>query len=226
MIHAKVTAYMANELAGAPPQLDALLIKMRAGYHVSAGPHERYDPAPAMDLMPPCVIHREMIMGQFIHHVSSPIVMDEESDRHERIGQHFPREYSRSLSAKERTTIATTNGAQKSMYLPIRRRFIRRIVWFAALNQKRSRLRRELRQITHVGQDRSRGCGRVERWEVEAIEGDFSFFAPHPDGQVLMRQLPFGDYLPPDLIGFVRDFDAVTVPYWHPERKMEIVRPC
>ena len=226
MRHVKITAWMASELAGMAPQLDALLIKMRCRNHTSEGAHERYDPAPPMDLMPPCVIHREMVMGQFVHHVSSPILMAHDSDRHERIAQHFPREKSNFLIGSQRGTIATTNGQQKSMYLPVRRRFIRCIVWFAALNDQRSRLRKELRKVTHIGQDRSRGSGRVERWVVEPIDSDLSWFAPHPEGNVLMRQLPYGDWLPRDLIGAILDFDAVTVPYWHPGRKMEIVRPC
>ncbi len=222
-----VTARLANELAGAPPQLDGLLIKARCRFEPTAGAHERYDPAPPMDALPSCPIHRERLGPWWVHRVSSPIVAEARSDRHERIAQHFPREHALHLAEAERGVIATTNGPQKSMWLPVRRRLIEAVCWFAVVHDSPSVLRRELRRsVTHIGQDRSRGNGRVAEWIVQPAEADYSWFAPHPQGTVLMRQLPLGDWLPADLVGCVRDFDAVTPPYWHPGRRTEIVRPC
>jgi len=222
----KVTARLANELIGAAPQLDALLVKARCRFVPPAGPHERYDPAPAFETMPPIPIHREMFGGWLVHRCSSPILDTADSDRHQRIGQHFPRELAMHLEPSERGVIATTNGPQKSMYLPVRMRLVRRVVWFALLHERPARLRAELkRSVTYIGQDRSRGGGRVAEWTVEPVEHDWSWFAPHQQGTVLMRQLPWCDALPKDLIGYVRDFDAVTPPYWHPQRKTNAVRP-
>lgn len=207
--------------------LDALLIDVRCRFHPSAGGHEPYDPAPAMDLLPPCPIHREMVLGWWVHRVSSPIYPPAESDRHERIAQHFPRELSLCLDEKERGVIATTNGQQKSQWLPIRKRVIDRVAWFAVVHDSPKDLWRELkRSVTHIGQDRARGNGRVAEWTVEIVDEDYSWFAPHPQGTVLMRSLPYGDWLPKDLVGYVRDYDAVTPPLWHPGRKTEIIRPC
>lgn len=221
----KVTAVLASELAGLPPQLDALLVNARAPMHKST-PHERHDAAPAMSFMPPTPLHREMLGPWLVHHCSSPIY-DCTSDRHERIAQHFPRELSTHLHPSQQGTIATTNGAQKSMWLPIRQRAIWQVAWFAVVHDSPKELRRELRRsVVHLGQDRARGCGRVREWIVEAVDHDWSWYAPHPEGQVLMRQLPLGPWIPKDLCGFIRDFDAVAPPYWHPGRKTEIVRPC
>lgn len=223
----KVTAKLASELSGNAPQLDALLIDVRCRYHKTAGAHERYDPAPDMRLLPPCPIHRELVNGWWVHHVSSPILPPVESDRHERIAQHFPRELSLCLDAKERGVIATTNGQHKSQWLPVRRRLVERIVWFAVVHDSPKDLRRELRRsVTHIGQDRARGSGRVAEWTVEAIDEDYSWFAPHPEGTVLMRQLPYGEWLPKDLIGSFRELCAVTPPYWHPGRVCDAVVPC
>lgn len=223
----KVTARLASEISGSPPQLDGLLIDVRCRYYPPSGPHERYDPAPAMDAMPPCPIHRQMFGGWFVHHCSAPIVDVPQSDRHERFSQHFPREYACLLRSRDQGTIATTNGAHKSMWLPVRRRLISAVAWFVVVHDSPKELRRELRRsVTHIGQDRARGHGRVAEWVVEEADDDYSWFAPHPDGKVLMRSLPLGDWLPKDMVGYVRDFDAVTPPYYHPGRKTEIVRPC
>lgn len=222
----KVTARLVNELAGAAPQLDALLVKSRCRFFESP-PHERYDPAPSMDHMPPIPIHRERVGEWWIHRCSSPILPVAKADRHERIAQHFPRELAHCLREKDQGVIATTNGAQKSMWLPVRKRVVDCVSWFAVVHDRPSRLRAELkRSVIHLGQDRSRGNGRVAEWIVEEADDDYSWFAPHPQGTVLMRQMPVGDYLPRDLVGYVRDYDAVTPPYWHPGRKTECVRPC
>jgi hypothetical protein len=220
-----VTARLAGELAGEPPQLDALLIAARCRFHPSAGAHERYDPAPPMNKLPPCGIEREWLGDWLVHRCSSPIVDAPLSDRHERIGQHFPRERATLLAASEQGTIATTNGAQKSMYLPVRKRLIMRVAWFALVHHT-AEFRRDLkRSVKHLGQDRSRGNGRVAEWTVEIVEADYSWFAPHPQGTVLMRQLPVGDWLPADLVGAFQEYDACTPPYWHPSRKTSVMRP-
>jgi len=236
----KVTARLASELSGNAPQLDGLLVKVRSLMHPSAGAHERYDEAPPMNLLPPIPIHREMVNGWWVHRVSSPILAPVESDRHQRIAQHFPRGLSLLLAKGERGVIATTNGQHKSQWLPVRRRLVERIVWFAVVHDSPAVLRRELkRSLTdvdlnclingaiHVGAHRKLGSGRVAEWTVEAIDEDYSWFAPHPDGTVLMRQLPYGEWLPKDLIGFTRDYGSVTPPYWHPGRNVvDMVTPC
>lgn len=222
----KVVAVLANELAGAAPQLDALLVKARCRYHDSPA-HERFDPAPPLDAMPPTPLHREWLAGWLVHRCSSPILVDTAGERHSRVSQHFPRERSDLLASSERGTIATTNGAQKSYYLPIRKRLVDRVVWFAVVHDSPSTLRRELkRSVSHLGQDRAHGAGRVAEWSVEECDDDLSWFAPHPAGVVLMRQLPFGPHLPANLVGYRRDFNAVCPPYWHPGRMTEVVTPC
>lgn len=230
MRNCKVTAVLVNEMAGVPPQLDALLIDAVAKHNPSAGPHERYNSAPHPDTLPPIPLWKDKINGQWVYHVSAPIVPTHASDRHEHVNQHFPREQAGLMQASEQGVIATTNGAQKSYRLPVRMRLFDRVVWFACLgpsqNQRRSTLRKLLNSVTHIGQDRSRGHGRVSQWIVEECEHDWSWFAPSERGPVLMRNLPLGDDIPQGLIGARQDFDAVLPPYWHPQRKCEMVRPC
>lgn len=222
-----VTARLANEMSGAAPQLDAVLVKARCRMHPTVGAHERYDDCPPLDKLPPIPIEREWLDGWLVHRVSSPILAVADSDRHDRIAQRFPLELAGHLLPKEAGVIATTNGGQKSLYKPVRRQLVAAVSWFAVTIDSPATLRRELkRSVTHIGQDRARGCGRVAEWIVETTDSDRSWFAPHPDGLVLMRQLPFSDSLPAGLVGFTRDFDAVCPPYWHPGRKTEIVRPC
>jgi hypothetical protein len=222
-----VTARLARALCGAAPQLDSLLVKARCRFHPSAGAHERYDPAPALATLPPTPLVREWLGPWLVHRCSSPILAETLDDRHERIANHFPREHATQLRESDRGVIATTNGSQKSMWLPVRLRVVERVAWFAVCDGSPSELRKELRRsVTHIGQDRSRGHGRVAEWIVEQADGDCSWYAPHPDGPVLMRQLPVGDWLPANLLGARRDYDAVCPPYWHPERKTEIVAPC
>lgn len=222
----KITARLANELTGDAPQLDALMMKQLCKYQPSAGAHERHDQAPPMDLLPACYLRWTMIGRWRVHHCSAPILGEVCSDRHQRISQHFPREASGLLPVNSRGTIVTTNGPQKSFYLPVRRRLVNLVSWFALVTDNHSNVRKVLRKITHIGQDRARGEGRVAEWSIEDTEADYSWYAPHPQGTVLMRSLPFGNHLPKDLIGYVRDFDAVVPPYWHPERKCEVVKPC
>lgn len=223
--HVKITAKIIS-VVNTVPMLDAMLIKGMARRFPSA-PHEKNDPAPTFDQIPPIPIASGFIGGQRVFRCSNPIVKVQRVDE-EYCVQAFPREHADLLHDSTRNVLRVGQGDQKSMRLKYEQLSVSEIVWFASLHKSPSELRKELKkECLHVSSCSKRGRGRVIVWLVEIIDEDLSWFAKHPDGRtVLMRNLPKCSELPSDLCGYLEEYNACTPPYWHPQRKMTVVVPC
>lgn len=223
----KVVAHLITPLAGDAPMLEALLADVMAGRFPTVR-HERHDPPPPFDSMPPIPIFKGSFGGFPVYHASSPILSETKADEHKYIHSRFPTDYAMAVDPDSRIVIATGSGKLKSTRLPIRTRAVTHVTWFAAVpdNLKPARLRKELQGVSSIGMDRSRLCGRVMRWTVESIETDYSWFAPHPDGTVLMRPLPKCDDFPADMIGAREYYGAFHPPTWHPGRQCPVMIPA
>lgn len=233
MTHLKVTAHLAAPIAGEAPMLDAIVeyeMARIAGKLHSIG---RNDPCP-----PAGEIHLPMLRGhiggvQQIPRCSSPIMVSE-NVRHEHVAKRIGVEHADLLRENQRLVVAVGNSWTKSYRLPLITTTTPRVVWFIGGNdsdrgEKRSSrktLLSVLRRVRSIGKKRSIGYGVVTKWEVDEVEHDYSWFARGAGGTVLMRPLPLCDELPGDLVGHSRDFGACIPPYWHPDRYMEIVKPC
>jgi len=217
-----VIAHLSSPLAGDAPMLDGLLEfemsqRLGAAYKV-----RRDQPAP-----PAGAIHipmlRRGIGGWSVPLCSSPIYTAE-SDRHEYIGKRLAVEHASDLREDARLVVAMGNATYKSYRLPLRVRNVSRVAWFC--EGHRSPILKLLKSVHAIGRKRSDGYGRVARWTGENVDGNHHWYGESEHGPVLMRPLPFGDWLPRSLLGAKRDFGAVVAPYWHPDRYAEIVVPC
>lgn len=201
----------------------------------------KLDPAPS--------IHREFdsprfpigyteVAGHIIPHASSPIVSHVHSDRHHYYHRRFPVDDSvRLCDPEEKSIITTTMGVNKSYRLPLRVRLVEKVSWI--VNGSRRELAKLLKGVTSIGRKRSHGWGmvsanatsdpvRVLSWDVRPdppLHGCW-WYAPHPDGPVLMRPMRCGDHVPNGIIGAKRDYAACSPPYWHPDRFTEVITPC
>ncbi len=219
----KVTAVLSSPLAGDPPYLDALLEFEMAQRHGKARVIQRSDPAP-----PVGEIHLPCLRGDFagvggIPRCSAPI-MSAESVRHEFYAKRISVENAGLLRDDQRLVVATGNSWTKSYRLPNKVSNVSRVVWFVG-GSKRQSLRSLLRSVRSIGKDRSHGYGCVDRWEIDEVEHDWSWFAPSEHGTLLMRVLPWSGELE-GVIGWKRWFGGFAPPYWHPERQLEVAVPC
>lgn len=217
----KVTACMASPIAGDVPMLDGLLefeMSQRVG---KARPIQRWEPAPEYgEIHLPLL--RIRIGGLLVPCCSSPI-LSPIREAVEHFAKRFAAEHAEMMAPDKRRIIATGNSSLKSYRLPLRTRACDRIVWF--VKGHRRPIKSLLRGVVSIGKKRSFGYGRVQRWELEWIDQDWSWFALSEQGTVLMRPLPLCDELPRDLIGYRDDFGACQSPYWHPDRFTERVVP-
>lgn len=237
-----ITARMAGPLAGEAPHLDGLLEyamsphlasieRSRIGYSTGdrdlglyRGKVTRATPAPPEGEIP-IPLARVRFGGRLVSCCSSPIMAAVDTDSVEHYAKRFPTELAGLLDDAERRQVTTTNTWTKSYRLPLRIRNVSEIRWFA-VGDRRDILKRLRKEIKSLGKKPSDGYGRVAEWTVERTDIDASLFAKSPHGTVLMRPLPFGDWLPSDLVGYRRDYGACSPPYWHPDRYGEIVVPC
>lgn len=217
----KITAVLDGGLAGDAPMLDAAIICVLSAHqglrHSGSIPLEELD---AVKIP----IRRETIDGLPIPHCSSPIMNMPAADVHEHYHQAVGIDRVDMLRQKSRTVMRVGSGTNRSYRLPLRVRAVDRIVWFAD-GDRRGALK-AVRHLTHLGKKTSYGYGRVVEWIIDRQDDDWSWFAPHPDGRVLMRPLPAGDYLPDDLIGYQPWFGGSCPPYWDRQHYREMVRPC
>ena len=233
MTHLRVTAHLAAPIAGDPPMLDSIVEHEMARISGKLLPLRRNDPCP-----PAGSVHIPMLRGHIggvdqIPRCSSPIMLREDV-RHEHVAKRIAVEHADYLSDSQRLVVAVGNSWTKSYRLPLMASNAPRIVWFIGGNGSdrgdkripKKMLKSILRRVTSIGKKRSIGYGVVTRWEIDVVDQDYSWFAPSPDGLVLMRPLPWCDELPASLIGYRRDFGACVAPYWHPDRYMETVVPC
>lgn len=222
----KVTAHLISPIIGDVPHLDSLLENEMAQRLGVAAKFHRGDAIP-----PPGVIHIPMLRGAFgsephIARCSSPIYRTDH-EYVERFAKRLATDHSALLADDERRVLPVGNGTYKSYRLPLKVQCVSRVVWFC--RGHRRPIKSLLRSVKSLGRKRSIGYGRVAKWDLEMIEGDYSWFAPatnDSESVVLMRPLPWSDQLPANLIGHRRGFGACAPPYWHPSRFAEIVVPC
>lgn len=225
-----VTAHLLGHLAGGDaPKLDAILecgiARLRgksadmAGFKI--GRDADVLSLPDVPIPIPC----KHLGGVRVARCSDPIAVAE-VDGVEYIGRRLDPANADLFAPIALRKISTSGGEHKSYRLPVRRRLVPKVCWFAV--GKPGEVLGALKRIDSIGDGRSIGYGRVERWEAVAVAEDYSWFAPHPQtGEpMLMRTLPVGPWLPGGLIGARVDYMAVRSPYWHPGRRTEVVTPC
>lgn len=237
----KVTAHLAEPIAGEPPHLDALLewaVSKHAASierHDRRGRHQGIQPSPHRGEPPPPLgripipIARERVGEWLVARCSSPIYRIERESTARLASRLSHDEIAPRLAADQARTIHHGSGATKALYRPIRLLHVDRVVWFALARATRppvSDLRKRVRVVPALGKYTGHGYGRVARWEVEGVDDDWSWWAPGPDGEaLLMRPLPWAA-LVDDATGYRRTHGACCPPYWHPERVTEIAAPC
>lgn len=218
----KVTAHLSTPLAGDAPFLDALLEFEMAQRCGKAQKIRRDQPCPPFG-----EVHIPMacrnIGGLQVPCASAPI-LEPCREAVEYFAKRIATEHSDTLATDRRLQVALGNNTYKSYRLPLRLREIHRVVWFAMATRRHTL--KLLKSVHSIGKKRSIGYGRIERWEAERVDMDWSWFVPTERGQLLMRPLPLCDELPSDLIGFRQCFGAVQPPMWHPDRYVERVVPC
>jgi hypothetical protein len=226
-----VTARLLNGLGGhEPPKLDALLEYALSPYHPGSVPRHAVDrslPPPPMGAIPIPILRRRL--GPWVVGCcSDPIVGVPAADYHEHVHKRLATEEAALLAPESRLVVSTTNSWTKSYRIPIRRRAVGAVCWFAVGDRRK--LLRAVRRVRALGKKVSIGNGRVAGWSVERAAHDYSWFAPWPDDPtklVLMRTLPVGPWVPWDnLVGYRRDFCGIAPPYWHPARACEALRPA
>lgn len=227
-----VTAELASPLAAEPPYLEALLewcmslffldktAKIEA---VEPWKVTRDRPAPPQGVLP-IFIQRQQLGPWQVARCSNPVMSSTAVETVEYISKRLATEESVLLREGERKIVSTTNSWTKSYRLPLRIRIPRLVRW-CCFGQRREILKL-LRRVSSLSKKRSDGYGRVLKWTAEPAAEDYSWYAPHTNGTLLMRTLPVGDWLPKDLIGYRRDYGACVPPMWHPEHYGEIVAPC
>lgn len=221
-----VTARLSSPLAGDAPQLDALLESTLCRYtakDIDGYKIDRAGPAPPQGEIP-IPLRRQRLGPWEVGRCSNPILAVPVNEGVSHIVKKIAVEHASMLGPSSRRVVSTTNEWTKSYRLPLRERLISHVKWFAVGDRRE--ILKVVRRVKSIGKKVSIGCGMVAEWTVETCEDDYSWFAPTGRGPMLMRTLPVGDWLPPDLIGARMDFGACCSPYWHPERYCEVVVPC
>ena len=225
----RVTAMMTGGIGGHVPQLDALLVELAA--HApgsgSRGPMPtRHEPAPDPYDVPPGVgLDRAEIGGWPVYRTSAPILSSGAREGVEHFVKRIDVSRAEMLAPDRRVQVCHTNSWTKAYRLPLRKFYTPAVAWLCVGD--RNRLLKLLLPVRQLGAKLRHGHGAVAEWSVEPIEDDWSWYGPGPDGKpLLMRAIPFGPWLPDNLVGYRRHFGACAPPYWHPERFAEVVVPC
>lgn len=219
----KLTCTLSSPLCGEAPDLASLLEREMTQRLGVAYRVRRSDGIASYDDSVHIPMLRHRIGGVLVPCCSSPIAM-KQGEWVEHVNKRLAVEHAGYIAPHKRRVVAVGNSAFKSYHLPKHTQSVMRVVWFARATRRH--VLKLLKGIHAIGQKRSIGYGRVAHWDAERIEADYSWFATHPNGQVLMRPLPLCDELPDDLIGARRDYGAVQPPMWHPDRYMDRVVPC
>lgn len=242
----KVTAWLSSPLAGEPPMLDGLLeflmLRHMPRIKETRGGHRHMHHTNGGYPIVPIPIARDPLGDWLIPRCSSPIIPTPSNEWSQRYAR--PMVTDDSLIG-DRKKINTSSGPNKSCLLPVRARLIDRVVWFALAEYDGSksgtrrdgakrtgggrpstRVRHRLKKLTAIGGKCAHGYGDVDRWEVDVVDDDWSWFAPSDDGPVLMRPLPIGDWIPDDTQGARADFDRPCGPYHDKAHACEVFKPC
>lgn len=223
----KVTARLAGPIAGDAPRLDSLLeivMSRHTRKPADRGALDRNAPCPPPGDVRIPLLRREL--GPWlVGCCSDPIygaVRDESVDR---IARSITPSNAGLLDGDSSLRIPTSSGWTKSCLIPLRVRLVDEVVWFAT-GDRRSLYNTLRHGVRFLGKKAAVGYGRVASWDVERVEHDWTWYAPHESGTLLMATLPDGEWLPLDLTGYRRDYGGAAPPYWHPDRFAEIVVPC
>lgn len=222
-----IKAWLASPLAGDAPMLDAILEyhafthnidgceALSAGY---CGQLHKHDPV-TYDTLGCVPLERHTFPGgETCYCVSSPIIncVSETTD-------HFATrmDYNELKGRVRRQDVARLRqitGPYMPSFEPHRSRTVRAVAWYARGDAEK--LRKWLCHIDAVGGLRASGYGIVDAWTVD----------PAPDywmtaNGVLMRPVPRSAFQETPK-GARPYFGAIKPPYWHPQRQMEIWKPC
>lgn len=227
-----ITAHLASPLcigAEGPPMLDSLLELAASatcdprngqGVHKERLTRDRPPPEQGSIRIP---LVRSRVGPWLIAHCSDPI-MPQSRESVEHVNKRLGTENVQLVDPAQHKQICHTNTWTKAYRLPMRLVHIPCVAWFAVGEQ--GEIRRLLRRIHSIGKKISVGYGKVARWDVQFHDKDVCWYMPHSSGNILMRRMPRGEWLPGDLLGYKPSYGACTGPYWHPERYCELVVPC
>lgn len=221
-----IKAWLASPLAGEAPMLDAILECYAFTHNIDGcealssgycGQLHKHDPV-TYDMLDCVPIDKHTFGdGNTCYCVSSPIV-----DAVYETTDHFSTrmDYAALKDRVKKPDIVKlrqVTGPYTPSYEPHRSRTVRAVAWYARGDA--ARLREWLNHIESIGSLRASGYGIVDMWTVAAAP-DYWLVA---DG-VLMRPIPATEM--PDVKGARPYFGAIKPPYWHPQRQMEVLRPC
>ena len=209
----------------------------------SSGAGRHADYSNAGHQLVPIPIARDPIGGWLIPRCSSPIT----AEPHAEFSQNMARPMVTDAGIiVERKKLNTSSGPNKSCLIPLRVRLVPCVVWFAVaegvtsgwtrnsdgerrrrFRSPRNALRDRLRKVKEIGNKRGHGWGVIDRWDVEEVDEDYSWFAPGEDrNPVLMRPLPECVELPAGLTGARKSFDRPCGPYHDKSHACKVVQPC
>lgn len=134
--------------------------------------------------------------------------------------RRFPMGQAQAMSSPKLKSILVGGGLSKSWRTPREAIHVERdeVLWFALGD--RARVEGLLLTVSHLGQRRAVGLGRVLSWTVEDVE-PWEGFPVLLDGRPL-RPLPF-DW--PGLGEFRVDYRVLAPPYWERHRERECAVP-
>lgn len=220
----KIICELSSPLCGNAPMLDALLCSEMIFKQRLCSPGEKLTKSdPISKFKEPRIPLRSIRYNNIpLYFVSSPIFICNYEFR-EDFCYHFEPELSFLLSNLEKKSISSTSGIYKDRRLPVRLQIIKKIVWFCS-GTKNSTLD-ILQNIPSIGTKRKQGFGVVYKWSAVDTDKDYSFYVEEKDKRILMRMIP-ESMVENDMIGYTINYGAVSHPYWHPERFMNIAEPC
>lgn len=190
-----LTAHLATRLAGDPPRLDGLLealMSLRLS-SIEASRQRVWDrhritrtgPAPPQGQVP-IPLRRAWLGDWLVACCSDPIMPVPLAQTVEYVTKRLAVECAPLLREPERKVVSTTNSWTKSYRLPLRVGAVPCVHWLC-VGDRRELIRLLRKGAPSIGKKVSDGYGRVREWVVEHADADFSWFAEHPDGTVLMR---------------------------------------
>lgn len=227
-----ITASLCSPLAGDAPMLDAILERyafihninncesLSKGAQLNTHDTLKYYMIESV----PLAVHT-FKNGKRCYCVSFPIV-DYKKDETEHFSTRMDFNTLKNIvSEKDINKLRQNTGAYAPTFEPFRVRAASQIKWYA--NGTKSYLSKWLNSIKYIGSRTSSGFGRVSQWSVEACDHDFWMMASCKDKKpVLMRSIPKDEMNIDEIDGAMLYFGALVPPYWHPQRQMEILKPC
>ena len=215
----KITAFLKSPLVGDPPYLDALLTN-ELGFKMHKFEEMKFNKATPIEEFKrlPIPLTQYEINGIKVNCCSDPIFIVK-TEWHDKLSKRFETgRLSLLIDPAKRKSVTPGTGHLRSRYSPLHAKLIDKIVWFARGEARECR--RLLKGVVSLGYYRKIGYGLVAKWEVEAVENNYSIFA----GKRIMKTLPACNELK-DSEGYRLSYGACLPPYWHNENFREIAIP-